>query len=329
MNDEGVTGGLNTMPEVRALLDGHLERDLSPAVRSVYAQYFPALVYLDADWAAAVAPLVFPTSEEDVRFWRAAWSAYALFAQTFDKVFDILRPTYELAVQRMPWSENPEASSGTEGKNWHHAEENVAHHLLAFYWRGKLELAEDSLLVRFYERSALHSRSAAMRFVANNLASYKGDVPADIQQRMMALWEWRMKVAGKSSNPKEREELANFGGWFAYAKLDPEWSARMLLDVLKLTDHVDHPEMVIGRLAAIATTDLRRAVDCLEAFIAADREGWRHTMAKDQVEAILQAALKSDEPGITRSARSIVDKLAERGEISYRALLPQNEPGGV
>ena len=108
MNDEGVTGGFDTMPEVRALLDGHLERDPSPAVRSVYAQYFPALVYLDANWAAAVAPLVFPASEEDVRFWRAAWSAYAIFAQTFDKVFDILRPTYELAVQRMPWSENPE-----------------------------------------------------------------------------------------------------------------------------------------------------------------------------------------------------------------------------
>ena len=322
MNDEGVTGGFDTMPEVRALLDGHLERDPSPAVRSVYAQYFPALVYLDANWAAAVAPLVFPASEEDVRFWRAAWSAYAIFAQTFDKVFDILRPTYELAVQRMPWSENPETPSGRDGENWRHAEENVARHLLAFYWRGKLELAENSLLVRFYERSALYSRSAAMRFVANNLASYKGDVPADVQQRMMALWEWRMKVLEKPSNSKEREELASFGGWFAHGKLDPEWSARMLLDVLKLTDHVDHPEMVIVRLAAIATTDLKRAVDCLEAFIAADREGWRHTMAKDQVEAILQASLKSDEPAITRSARNIVDKLAERGDISYRALLP-------
>jgi len=323
MTEEGITGGLETMPEVRALLDDHLdlERDPSPAIRSVYAQYFPALVYLDAEWAAAVAPNVFPAAAEHMRYWRASWSVYATFAQTFDQVFDILRPTYELAVQRMPWNELADSPRGPDGEDWRSAEKKVACHLLAFYWRGKIEMEDDGLLFRFFARCTPSSRSSALRFVANSLASHEGDLSADLQERLTTLWEWRMKEAGESNDPKEREELTTFGGWFAYGKLDPEWSSRMLIEVLKLAEKVGHPGMVIGRIAVIAQTDLKRAVDCLQAFVAADREGWRHTMAKDDLETILRAALHSDQPEITRPARGIIDKLAERGDLSYRALV--------
>jgi hypothetical protein len=311
------------MPEVRALLDDHLdfEQDPSPAVRSVYAQHFPALVYLDAEWAATAAPKIFPAAEDGLRYWRASWSVYGTFARTYDQVFDILRPVYELAVQRMPWSDKAEGPRGADGEDWRHAEENIACQLLAFYWRRKLEMEDDGLLVRFFARCSLRSRSRALWFVANSLASHEGDVPADLQRRLKALWEWRMKVVQESDDPKDREELSTFGGWFAYGKLDPEWSARTLIDVLKLTHNIDHPGMVIGRLAAIAAADLTRAIDCLQAFVAADREGWRHTMAKEQVAEIIQAALRSDQPEIARTARRVIDKLAERGDLTYRSLL--------
>ncbi len=323
MNDQGESGGFEAMPEVQELLDAHLdlERDPSPAVRSVYAQYFPALVYLDAGWAAGVAQLLFPDANDDLYLWRAAWSVYATYARPFDQVFDILRPTYELAVQRMPWGQNTGAPKSQDPEDWRHAEENVACHLLAFYWRGKVQLEEGDLLVRFLNRAVPKSRSKAMWFVANSLASHEGDVPADVQEKMKALWEWRMKVARESTDPADREELASFGGWFAYGKLDPEWSARKLAEVLKLTDHVDHPGMVVGRLAAIAPTDMKCAIDGLDAFVTADREGWRHTMAMEHVEAILRIGLESELPGVAKTARGIVGKLAERGDLSYRALL--------
>ena len=323
MNDEGITGGFETMPEVRALLDVHLdqERDPSPAVRSVYAQYFPALVYLDAEWATAVASKVFPASEEHMRYWRASWSVYSTFAQTFDQVFDILRSTYELAAQRMPWSENVDTPRSADGEDWRYAEENIACHLIAFYWRGKLGMESDGLLVRFFAQCTPRSRSKALWFIANSLASHEGDVTADIQQRLMTLWEWRMKAARDSNDPEDRKELATFGGWFAYGKLDPDWSSRTLIEVLKLHQDIDHPGMVIGRIAAIAHMDLKRAIECLQAFVAADREGWRHTMAKDHLEATLLSALNADQPEIARTARGIIDKLAERGDLSYRALV--------
>ena len=65
-------------------------------------------------------------------------------------------------------------------------------------------------------------------------------------------------------------------------------------------------------------TDLKRSIECLSAFVAADREGWRHTMARDQVQTIFRAGLASDLPEIASAARRIVDKLAERGDLSYR-----------
>ena len=326
MNEDGLAGGFDTIPEVRALLDRRLDRDLSPAVRSVYAQYFPALVYLDAEWATAVAPIIFPAAVDEIRFWRASWSVYATFSQTYDRVFEILRPTYELAVRRMPWDEGSETTRDATGEDWRQAEENVACHLLAFYWRGKIELDRDSLLVRYFGRCGRRARSRALWFAANSLASHKGDVPAGIQRRMIDLWEWRMKEADVSNDPKDREEMQTFGGWFAHGKLDPNWSVQMLIKVLKLTNNIDRPGLVIGRLAAIALTDLRSSVDCLDAFVDADREGWRYITSKDQVEAILRAGLASDQPDVASTARRIVDKLTERGSLEYRRLL--DDPSG-
>lgn len=326
MNEDGLAGGFDTMPEVRALLDRRLDRDRSPAVRSVYAQYFPALVYLDAEWATAVAPTIFPAAADKIRFWRASWSVYATFSQTYDRVFDILRPTYELAVQRMPWDEGSDTARNATGDDWRQAEENVACHLLAFYWRGKIELDRDSLLVKYFGRCGRRARSRALWFVANSLASHKGDVPAETQRRMIDLWEWRMKEAGTSNDLGDREEMQTFGGWFAHGRLDPKWSIQTLLKVLKLTNNIDRPGLVIGRLAAIALTDVKSSVDCLDAFVDADREGWRYIAAKDQVEAILRAGLASDQPLVAGTARRIVDKLTERGNLNYRRLL--DDPSG-
>jgi hypothetical protein len=326
MREEGEPGGFDVMPEVRTLLNAHLDlaREPSPGVRSVYAQYFPALVYLDARWAEAIAPILFPSGQEQIDYWRAAWSVYATFARPFDRVFDILRPVYELSVQRMPWNQQEESSLRADQFDWRYAEESVACHLTAFYWRGKLELTDGGLFAQFIDRATPGSRSKAWWFIATSMGSHEGDLPVEVQERLKALWEWRMNAVANSIDPEDLKELSSFGGWFAYGKLDVQWLAQALVTLLgnkKLVDHVDHPGMVIERMAAIAATDILLALQCLKAFVVADRDGWRHTQAKEHVEAILQAALGCGVPDAIDAAHQVIDTLAEHGDLTYRGLL--------
>jgi hypothetical protein len=331
MTEEEGRRGLDAIPEVRTLLNAHLDLEQEPSagVRSVFAQYYPALVYLDANWAAEIAAILFPAGEDKVAHWMAAWSVYATFARPFDQVFDILRPSYELAVRRMPWSELQESRTRGGHIEWRHAEENVACHLTAFYWRGKLDLANDGLLAQFMGRANPEARSKALWFISNSMASHEGDLPLDVQERLKAFWEWRVTAVAGSNDPEELKELSSFGGWFAYAKLDIQWLAKSLLDLFgdsRLVNHLDHPGMVVERMAEIAKTDVALAVQCLEAFVIADKEGWRHTQAKEDVLTILQSALSSGLPEAIEAARHAIDALAEHGDMTpYRNLLQNGE----
>ena len=221
----------------------------------------------------------------------------------------------------MPWKrEDVEASAGRTSEDWHHAEDNVGCHLVVLYWRGKLSLEESDLLARFLEHAAPEAKRKAMWFVGSSLASHEGEVPRDILNRMMALWEWRMAVARQAPSEDSRQELACFGGWFAYGRMDPMWSARMLIEVLRLTDHVDHPAQVIARLAGMAAGEPGQAVECLKGFVTADRYGWRHSVAKEHVETILRFGLEADAPGVLEKAEELINLLAERGDLTYRSL---------
>lgn len=330
MNEDEGRRGFDAMSEVRTLLNRHLDVQQEPSagVRSVLAQYFPALVYLDASWAAEIAPILFPASDEQLAYWTAAWSVYSTFAHPFDQVFDILWPTYELAVQRMPWDELQESRTRGGQMGWRYAEDNVACHLTAFYWRGKLDLSAAGLLAQFMGRAGHEARSKALWFISNSMASHEGELPRDVQERLQAYWEWRMAAATASTNPEDFKELSAFGGWFAYGKLDIQWLAKSLLDLLgdkRLADHLDHPGMVIERIAELAEADVVLAAKCFEAFVVADREGWRHSQSREEVLTILQTALSSEMPEAIQAAGHAIDVLAEHGDMTYRGLLQPDE----
>jgi hypothetical protein len=124
------------MPEVREVLESHLDpaHDPSPAVRTVYGQFLPQLMYLDVGWVRANAPRIFPREKTLEHLREAALGAYIVFSPPHNDLLELLRSDYELAVARI--------SEKLAGIRWigssESPEERLADHLMTFYWRGRL-----------------------------------------------------------------------------------------------------------------------------------------------------------------------------------------------
>src|SRR3972149_4587722 len=124
------------MPEVRAVLDGHLDlkREPSLAIRVIYGQHFPQLVFLDKQWSTKRLPEIFPPDKSlrDVR--DATWEAYLVYCLPYENVVELLHDEYLAAVDRL----------GEVPSKWRYLgadpRERLAEHLMILYWHGKLDL---------------------------------------------------------------------------------------------------------------------------------------------------------------------------------------------
>lgn len=315
-SEERLQKGFEEMPEVREVLEAHLDpaREPSLAIRAVYGQWFPWLVLLDPDWARAHAEKIFPQDRESEAFFEAAWNTYIAFCRPYDDVWEVLKPLYRLAVERIGrrrddtrWLADP------DGK--------LAEHLMVFYWRGKLSL-NDPLFEAFWERVPDALRAHAMTFIGQALRQTQGDIPEEILSRLKQLWEWRLAAANKAQRPSEFEkEIAAFGWWFISDKFDTGWALDQLLASLQLVRRAEPVHMVLEMLAKTVTTHPIASVRCLKLITEGDREGWALYAGREHVRRILQQGLQ--DPDAQKEAEQTIHYLGSRGFLDFRDLLRQ------
>jgi len=311
-----VASGFGAMPEVREVIERHLDPDYDPtlAVRSVYGQWFPWLVLLDREWATAQVGRIFPTAPEQSALRDAAWETYIILCEPYDNVFDVLRDEYGRAVERI-------GTLVPDRRRLADPEERLAEHLMVFYWRGKLRLDEPGgLLQRFYELALDKLRGRAVEFVGRSLRETPGEVPQEIVERLTRLWEYRMARA-RAAPADSVEELANFGWWFASGKLDDAWAIEHLDEVMRLARKAEPDHLIAERLAALAPERPIEAVRCLDGLVEADREGWGILGWEDHARTILAAAMRSGDVEVRGTATALIDRLGRRGRLGFRDVL--------
>lgn len=313
-----VERGFDEMPEVREVLEFHLDpnREPSVAVRAVYGQWFPWLVLLDAQWAAAQKSHIFSAAPERVHLRDAAWETYIIFCQPYDKVFDILKDEYGWAIERI-------GSQTVDHRHLRDPNQRLAEHIMELYWRGKLALDEPGgLLDQFYAKADDALRGHAIDFVGRSLMNSEGEVSAQIIDRLKALWEHRVAAARTALSPAEfTEELSAFGWWFASGKFELNWALSQLKVVLDLVQKVEPDHIVVERLAGIAESHPLDAVYCLNAMLLGEKEGWRIMALKDEARTILEKALESIDPEARTTAEELINRLGARGYWEFGDLL--------
>lgn len=319
-----VSVSFDEMPEVREVLGKHLDIDNEPslAIRSVYGRWFRWIYVIDPAWASVKASSIFPDSEHLRPYWEAAWSAYLAFSDARDDVFDALKSQYCLAVGRlgMPRSlpkvpGNPETELGA--------------HLMAFYWRGKLDL-DNALLNEFFARAGDEVRSNALETMGRWLCQLKesDQLPSeDVRRKLMTLWESRLQSA--QDNPVRGghvREMAAFGWWFRSDFFPAAWAVTQLDRALEIA--LRGNENVIGviahttlePLAAIFEQHPTLVLGSLVRLAKAGASPWHLMAGREQVRSILTRALKTG-PQTRETAVELIHYLGSRGIRDYADLL--------
>lgn len=314
---EGVNAslGFDDMPEVRDLLDLRLDPGIEPsaAVRSVYGQWFPYLVWLDRRWAERSVGKIFPTAPEQHLLRAAAWGSFLAFTRPHPDTFGVLGNEYRRAVELLP-------SSSSEGPSRERPDERLAEHLMILYWWGTLDLGDSGgLLSRFFANADDKLRGHALDFVGISLHR-TDDVAADTLSRLRELWE-RRSLPPHEEPPLCAEEAAAFGWWFASAKFDDSWSVKQLKDAASRANDLEAYDMVMERLAALSSEMPADAAECLRLVLARDAEGWRALSLRHAQRQILRAALRSEDGTARATAEDIINQLGARGQWDLGELL--------
>jgi hypothetical protein len=309
-----LTQGLDAMPEVRRVLDRHLNTATDPSlsIRAVYGQRLPWLQLLDRKWTDDNTARLLPRSEPEL--WHAAWDTYICHCAPYDNVFDWLRNEYAFAVEQL----------GTHQHKWDTPQPpdySLSKHLMSLYWRGKLDY-RDSILEAFYHRADVKLRGYALNFAGRSLRDTKEPIPDEIAERLKNLWTNRL-AAAKRGSTAAAEELKEYGWWFASGKLEDQWSIRQLLEALHNAKQVDPDFMVVERLAQMSQAFPLESIEALRTIVEADVKGWGILGWSDKAKEIIRAARKSASAKARQKAEALVNLIGSRGHFDFGELLKE------
>lgn len=310
-----LNSGLEEMPEVRAVLNEHLdpEKDPSPAVRSVYGQWFPWLLLIDPTWAREAVPRIFPTATASDRQRDAAWLTYLSFCHPYDNVFDALKDQYALAIDRLGADAHIKSRYGDP-------DERIGQHFAAYYWRGKLTLDPDSLLVRYLTKATDKMRGSVVEYIGRSLANTKEAAPENVLARLTSLWDWLMD-SGPLASGITSEAAADFGWWFISEKLPDDWSLPRLVAAVRRAKKIEPEHLVAERLAKMASSKPLESVQVFDVLARNDKEGWNVSHWDDQATATLEHAYRSSSTEAKKAATELIHYLGSRGYMSFGKIL--------
>ena len=310
---------MDRIPEVRERLDWHLDPDNDPslAVRSVYGQWFPHLVLLDADWADRNVERIFPHRRPALR--DAAWETYLRFCQAYDTPFKMLREEYATAVNRMTTS-GPRNSSPRDK-----ADRNLGVHLLVMTGRGHLSWDDDALLRDYFENAKPEQARGAVGRIGRDLHNGDREFPRETLTRFASLAESLIDVLRKRGRER-MGHLDSLGWWFSSGRFEDEWTLAQLGRLVKHAAAAEPRRYVMDRLAELSERHPTETLAVLESWVGAEElssSGNRRRSSSrvlfgrtDSARRILRAALAN--PASRVRASSLIDRLLATGHREFR-----------
>ena len=308
--DIDTAAGFDLIPEVRTVLEEHLEPDSEPsvAVRAVYGKWLPWLILLDEAWTADNISRILPLEPEFAMLRDAAWNTYVGWCPPFNQAYDALQHEYKAAVERVP-SEGTVDFAGNE-----RADAKLGEHLVTFHWRGSLPPA---LLERWFERADDELAARIMDFLGRVLNNTEEDIEPRVLQRIRQLWDRRLEAI--ASEPQaHKSEAAAFAYTFASAKLDDDWSLTGLEVTLRPGSPRWSGRPVLSRLAEIASTKPAEATRFALRMLKGSTNSWDHLRWRDQVRDILTATNHATGSETLDNRKAVVDHYVTRGDHEFR-----------
>ncbi len=303
-------------PELLGVLNDHLDikKDPSVGIRALYGEKLGQLGWLDEEWIKDSQDLVFPKDPALQKYFDAAWEAYITFVPAYDNLFKIVKDQYQRAIV--------ELGKHTDGK--HHPdtpEQSLAHHLTAYYWRGHIEL-ETGLFADFYKDAPTELKADVIGYIGRVCKDDK-EVPDKVKQRFVALLESRIaELKKEGTTPTGIQELQSLSWWIASEKFDNPWMLQKLLEALQLGCDIEGDHLIIERFASMADQFPLLVIRCTRLMVENDKKGWGVVHWRDELRATIDNVLKSSDEEAKKEAEEFVHRLAARGHLEFKDLLP-------
>ena len=311
--------GFDQMPEVRTILEMHLDPDVDPslAVRAIYGMEFPRIVFLDSSWALSQVNTIFPIEESKLRLWDAAWKSYLLFNRAYDNIVGILNKQYSTAIERLVnLKDGLEQRTNLDG----HSEGKLTEHIIYLYWRGIIDPQDVSgIFLKFWNYAPESIRGHALHIIGFVLYHNDDPISPEIMERLKFLLDYRITtIKTSNANPSE---LREYGWWFSSGKFDEIWSINKLIDVLSIVNEIKLDFRVIERLNSLASDNPRDTLRCLELIIKGKQNKWQIHGWEDDIRSIIGSVLNFDDIPAAKSATDLINYLGSLGYLEYRDLL--------
>lgn len=317
---EIVRGGFDIMPEVREMLQWQIaSRNRTVEVFAIIGSRIGLIYWIDEAWLAGNSEHLFnlqglkanPPAAEG---W-AAWNAFLVWVGPHVALYRLFRSQFAYAVEQAAQVESIERARQQPMNQ-------LGVHLMTLYGRGQLGLNDDGgLLRRFIESAHPDIRRHAIGFVGGSL-EVKGEVPADVLDRFMSLWDFYWAGPGRK-DAKEDPDAWLFGPWFSCGKFPPAWSLERLWQFVEVAPAPEPDRAIAERLSEIADTDILTAQRILDRVVRSDAEGWRIAGWCDAAKPILRQAM--DAGGDARQeAEALINHFGRRGYIEFGELLRHN-----
>ena len=308
--------GMRMIPEVRTRLERHLDPaiDPSPAIRSVYGQWFPYLVLLDDAWASQRVTSIFPDDQPELR--DAAWGTYLRYCRVYNRPFEILRSRYCEAVDRVDETGGHDPSTrGSIGGF-------LGEHLVILAGRGLVAWSdEDALLTRFFEEAEPDDVRRAIWPIGRDLSNDENEVPNEVLGRFQRLADELLGLLEKHGRER-MGHLSRLGWWIASGRFDAEWTLDRLKRLIELAGAAEPGSQVMDCLVEISKSNPTEAFKVLRTWMNTERPDRRVMIGREESTiAILQAALK--QPSTQDDARSFIHQLGSAGHLGFRDLLAE------
>lgn len=309
--------GFSAIPEAQRVLEHHLDptQQNPPHVHAVYGWRFCQLHWLDADWAASHVEAIFPMEGARSKVGWGAWTTYLAANRAYDRVFELLRTWYRFAVDDL-------ANYSQTVDSPHNTMRRLAEHVMVLYARGRDALEDgQSLINRFFAKAPADLRAYMIRSIA---LSVEGDeeVPAEVFNRFMRLWEWYWEGFSGPEGKATQEELAEFGWWFTSGAFDEAWCLSRLKEVTEVAAGIKPDHEIMKRLVHASERMPCEAVTCASSMARGDIEGWRLASWREELNALIQNVMRSDNSEAKQVAAELIDLLGRRGFLEFGDLLP-------
>lgn len=307
---------MDRIPEVRTRLERHLDPgiDPSPAIRSVFGQWFPYLVLLDEAWARQHVARIFPDDQPELR--DAAWETYLRFCRVYNLPFEMLRGQYLAAVSRLGKTGKRALSRGERTGGF------LGEHLVILAGRGLVAWSDgDSLLKRFFENSEPDDADQAIRLIGRDLSDEDNEIPGDTIHRFQRLADELLGLLHEAGRER-MGHLGSLGWWIASGRFDPEWTLASLTRLLELAGAAEPSFEVMDTLAELSESHPAKAFEVFRIWVnmSTDSTGRSVPLIDDEpARTILGRALAN--PPTVHNARSFIHRLGAAGHLSFRDLL--------